>query len=138
VCDAGGRFTAEALEPGPHRVTVTHPGYATETFAIHVPHRGGFRDVRVLLVPVRVRVLEIYRHVALPLLPRPELWARWTPRELLAALLHDAERGPGHSALVQLSALLEDVYWGPGVAPQSALQRARALAASMQDADQAT
>lgn len=123
-----GRFAVEDLVPGAYRIAVEQPGYVTERFGVQLPHRGGYRNVRVRLVPVRVRVLEIYRDVALPLLPRPELWARWTPRELLGSL---GTRRSRWRALAQLSTLLEDVYWGPDVPPQEALRRARELAASV-------
>jgi hypothetical protein len=123
--DELGRFTVEDLAAGPLALEASCPGYVTERAQLELPHRGSLRGMRIDLVPVRVRILEIYRQVALDLLPKPRLWARWTPRDLLAHVRRRAEVDP---ALDELSELLERVYWSDAVPDEDDLRRARALA----------
>jgi hypothetical protein len=125
--DGAGRFALEDLADGSYGLMAGAPGYVSERFEIQVPHRGQLRGMRILLVPVRIRVLEIYRRVALPLLPDAELWACWTPRELLSYLRREpVGAGP---AFERLSVLLEGVYWGPPPAAEQRVEEARKLAA---------
>lgn len=103
---------------------------------LELPHRGNLRGLRVDLVPVRVRILELYRQVALDLLPKPRLWARWTPRDLLH---HVRRGGPAISpALAELSELLERAYWSEQIATEDDLRRARALATISSSTDSPT
>lgn len=77
--DDEGRFALEELPASEYELRISREGYVSETFAATIPHRGALRGVRVDLIPIRVRILEIYRVAALPLLPKPRHWARWTP-----------------------------------------------------------
>jgi hypothetical protein len=81
--DEAGRFAIEELSPGEHPASVACPGYVTERFAVTIPHRGELRDARVDLLPVREHIFQLYRGAAEPLLPKPELWGVWTPRQIV-------------------------------------------------------
>ena len=124
--DAAGHFAITALAVGHHEVTVRAPGFVTERFLIAVPHRGELRAVRVDVVPVRVRVIEVYRDVALGLLPDPDrLWI-WTPRELL---MHTPVTPPDQGApLPSLTRLVEETYYSGRCRDESVIDEARRLA----------
>ncbi|MCA9671095.1 MAG: carboxypeptidase regulatory-like domain-containing protein [Myxococcales bacterium] len=131
--DTSGRFEHEALASGAYRVDVRKAGFVPERFEAEMPHRGQLRGVRVRMVPIRVRVLEIYREVALVLLPESKLWARWTPRELLRHVRRH-ESHDKSSALARLSTVFEEVYWGPDVPPLERLDEARQLSREVRGA----
>jgi hypothetical protein len=117
VADGAGLFSSPALPPGAFEVTVRAPGYVRERFAIAMPHRGEYRDVKVSLLPVREAIFALYRQVALPRLPRGELWGVWTPRELLE---HVRRHRPG-AALARLTDLVEESYFSPRQVEESIL-----------------
>ncbi len=123
-----GRFRSPALAEGEYSVIVTNAGYVSERFSVSLPHRGSLRGIRVDLVQVRVRILELYRTAARPLLPRESLWACWTPRELLHHVARRSGRHPGR-ALDLLTRLLEMSYWGGVVPDEDTLHKAHILAA---------
>lgn len=124
--DQTGRFGAKDLPAGTLRVEVSKPGFVSESFRAQIPHRGNLHGLRVDLVEVRVRLLEIYRTRAVSLLPRQKLWARWTPRELCHHVGSRAgRRDPG---LEGLSRLLEQAYWSATPPGEALLTRARSLA----------
>jgi hypothetical protein len=116
--DTAGRFHVPGLAAGGHRFTVRCRGYISETFLAQIPHRGSLHGVRVDLVQVRVRVLEIYREVAVPLLPERELWACWTPRQLARHVGVKAGQRQWH--LGRLTGLVEEVYWS-GEPPEESI-----------------
>lgn len=121
-----GRFDTGDLPACMLTVTVSRGGYVSESFRCQIPHRGTLNGLRVDLVQVRVRVLEMYRDAALPLLPKEEYWAHWTPRDLV----HHLSRRAGRrlKVLEKLTRLLEAVYWSKDPANESVLPRARDLA----------
>lgn len=126
-----GSFRSPALADGEYSVIVTKDGYVSERFAVTLPHRGSLQGIRVDLVQVRVRILELYRRAASPLLPRQALWACWTPRELLRDL--GRRTGRRVQPLELLTRLLEMSYWG-GVTPdEDTLHRAHLLAADLEE-----
>jgi hypothetical protein len=127
--DAHGRFKVQALADGIYRVRVLAAGYVTEQFDLQIPHRGQLHDVRVDLVQVRVRLLELYREAALPLLPDRELWARWTPRELLRHV--GSRAGRRMPPLDELTGLLERAYWSGHPPAEQLIVDARGLAAHL-------
>jgi len=120
-----GQFAFEALSPGEWTCRVQTSGHVAERFTVTVPHRGELRGVRVDLVPVRERVFAIYRNAALPLLPRPELWGIWSPRQIVDHVR--AQRPP--AALVTLTALVEEVYFSARVNEEAIISTAEARAA---------
>jgi hypothetical protein len=123
---ADGRFAFRMLAAGHHEVFVRAPGFVTERFLIAVPHRGELRDVCIDVVPVRVRVIELYRDAILGLLPDPDrLWV-WTPREVLghAPATPAAEAAP----LPALTRLVEETYYSGRPGDESLIDRARLLA----------
>lgn len=122
-----GRFALEQLAPGEWTARVAAPGHVAERFAVGVPHRGELRGVRVDLVPVRERVFSIYRHAALPLLPRPELWGVWSPRQIVDHVR--AQRPP--VALAALTSFVEEVYFSGRVSDEVVLVEAEAKAADV-------
>ena len=123
--DGVGRFQSSRLPVGQHQALVQVEGYVSETFGFAIPHPGNLDGLRVDLVQVRVRVLELYREAALPLLPKEKYWAHWTPRELLHHLNRKA--GRRNRLLEQLTLLLEGVYWSRGPSGEGLLDRAQDL-----------
>ena len=128
-CDASGRFATGPLPTGDYVVEATAAGYLPESFAARVPHHGELRDLRVDLVPVRHRVMEIYRDAALRVLPERELWGFWTPREILrfARKRQEARQMP----LQPLTELFEEVYYADRRASADSVARAIELAAEV-------
>ena len=120
-----GKFVVSNLENGVHVVSVTKDGYVTERFEVRIPHRGHLHGIRVDLVQVRIRLLEIYRQEALPLLPKTKLWACWTPAEL--ARHTRVESGRLQPSLEKLTELLEHCYWSGELAGEKVLQKAQKL-----------
>ncbi len=127
-----GKFETPRLHDGEYMVEVSRQGYVSERFNARLPHRGSLHGVRVDMVQVRVRILEVYRHTAAALLPREELWACWTPRELL----HHLGRKTGRRVrpLELLTRLLEYCYWGTEPAGEEMLRQARLMAADAEAA----
>jgi hypothetical protein len=124
--DAEGRFAIDALTAGQNEVTVRALGFITERFLIAVPHRGELRSVRIDVMPVRVRVMEVYRDAVLGLLPDPDrLWV-WTPREVL---VHTAVKQSDWAApLSSLTRLVEETYYSGRLRDEVVLDEARRLA----------
>jgi hypothetical protein len=129
ACDGAGRFASGVLPPGEMTVTASAPAYLSETFIARLPHQGQLRDVRIELVPVRHRVMEIYRDAALRVLPERELWGFWTPRELLRFVKKrtEAQKPP----LAPLTELFEEVYYAGHAAGAEHVKRASELAGSV-------
>jgi hypothetical protein len=117
---ADGGFALEGLALGEWSAQVTAPGHVTETFVVSIPHRGELRGVRVDLVPVRERVFQLYRRAAEPLLPEPRLWGVWSPRQIVD---HVRRKHPT-PALAELTDFVEEVYFSPRVAEETALPMA--------------
>ena len=128
--DGVGKFHTTALPAGVHVVTVSVAGYVSETFRCQIPHRGTLNGLRVDLVQVRVRMLEMYRDAAMPLLPKEEYWGHWTPRDLVHHLSRRA--GRRHKVLELLTRMLEESYWGQEPAHERVLDRARDLVRGLQ------
>jgi hypothetical protein len=129
ACDPSGRFATGPLPAGEATVSVAASAYLPETFVARIPHAGELRDVRVELVPVRHRVMEIYRDAALRVLPERDLWGFWTPRELLRFVKkrHEARQPP----LAPLTELFEEVYYAGRGARVEQVTRAAELAAAI-------
>jgi hypothetical protein len=123
--DDEGHFAIE-LAPGHWRIEVAAFGYVTELVNAPVPHRGELRGARIDLLPVRERVFAVYREVAAPLLPRPELWGVWTPREILDHLRGARPAG----AFGALTDLVEEAYFAERVPDESVVAEAQVAAAS--------
>ncbi|MEO8844144.1 MAG: carboxypeptidase regulatory-like domain-containing protein [Kofleriaceae bacterium] len=115
-----GAFALEHLTAGEWRATVSAEGHVSERFAVTVPHRGELRGVRVDLVPVRERVFQLYRRAAEPILPEPRLWGIWSPRQIVD---HVRTKRPT-PALADLTDFVEEIYFSPRVAVESALAQA--------------
>ena len=88
---------------------------------------GQFLSVRVDLLPVKERVFLLYRDVAAGLLPSPDLWGIWTPREILD---HVRSRKPS-GALGTLTDFVEEMYFSARV-PDEAVLPAQALASAIE------
>lgn len=132
--DEAGRFGLEELPAGLLRAEVTCPGYVREQFALSIPHRGELRDARVDLLPVRERIFALYRGAAEPLLPRPELWGVWTPRQIV-----DHVRAARHvGALGALTDYVEEKYFSARTPDEEeipiAIERVRAAQAELERA----
>ena len=132
--DEAGRFALEDLPAGLLRAEVSCRGYVREQFALSIPHRGELRDARVDLLPVRERIFALYRGAAEPLLPRPELWGVWTPRQIV-----DHVRGVRRAgALGELTDYVEEKYFSARTPDEEeipvALERVRAAQAEAEPA----
>jgi hypothetical protein len=110
VSDADGGFSVELL-PGSWRVEVRAPGYMTCVVNVTAPHHGELRGARVDLLPVRERVFAVYREVAARLLPSPDLWGIWTPREIL----DHTQRKRGVPALAEFTSSVEEICFSERV-----------------------
>jgi hypothetical protein len=121
--DARGRFELDDLGHGQHQIVISSEGYLSETLEAALPHRGSLEQLEIRLIPIRLKILEAYRGLSRPLLPGNELWACWTPRDLVRYLGH---RCP--TALIELTSLLERAYWSQGTATPEMLNLARDLA----------
>jgi hypothetical protein len=117
VTGADGRFAFEEVAEGEHRAEVSCSGYVTESFDVTIPHRGELRDARVDLLPVRERIFQLYREAAEPLLPRPDLWGVWTPRQIFD---HVRTNRPAR-ALSELTDYVEEKYFSARVPVESEL-----------------
>ena len=125
VADADGHFETQ-LPDGWWQVEVSAHGYVTETVRAPIPHRGELRGARIDLLPVREKVFAIYRQVAAPLLPKPELWGVWTPREIF----DHARAARPDGAFGQLTALVEETYFSMRVPDEAVVASAQASAAA--------
>jgi hypothetical protein len=128
----GGRYDLGQGTPGSYHLVARAPGYVAERVTVELPHAGELDDARLLLVPVRSRVREIYRRVAVRLLPRRELWGYWTARELGQHVQHQTP--PAHPPLVPLGQLFEHVYYGQGPAEESVIREAEQLSSHLESA----
>ncbi len=126
---ADGRFELEELPDGEHRAQVSCDGYVTEGFAVMIPHRGELRDARVDLLPVRERIFQLYRDVAEPLMPRPDLWGVWTPRQIFE---HVRKTHPAR-ALAELTDYVEEKYFSARVPAEAELPQAAARVAAVRE-----
>ena len=137
-----GTFAFDDLPGGTLRLRVEKPGYLGQEALLQLPHRGKWRSARIELLPIRVRILELYRERALRYLKQDALWARTTPRELVRSL---RQKPPGHrvppSALAHfevLSSLLERCYWSASPADPQTLQEAHEAATAHDQARSTT
>ncbi|WP_428264344.1 carboxypeptidase-like regulatory domain-containing protein [Haliangium sp.] len=121
-CTGSGGFEFKDLAAGVWQVLVQRDGYVSERFAVPVPHRGEYTDTRVDLVPVRERIFSMYRELAEPLLPDPEKWGIWTPRQIFE---HVRRRSPA-SALSELTDFVEENYFSQRTPLESILTEAEA------------
>lgn len=119
-----GRFALDQLHAGAHAVTARFAGYVEETVLLRLPHRGELTDMQIRLLPIRLRVLEMYRDATLELLPHRFLWARWTPRDLLE---HLSRQRVDQGDIERLSDVLERAYWSAPVADPQLLDEAKTI-----------
>lgn len=118
--DARGSFHFADLAAGQWQATVSSAGYVTERFAIAIPHRGDLRDAHIDLVPVRERIFAMYRQVAEPLLPGPDQWGIWTPRQIFAHV----RRQQRARAMARLTNFVEETYFSQRTPEESVLEEA--------------
>jgi hypothetical protein len=124
-----GKFRIPGLATGSYKILVEKKGYLGESFDIQIPHRGNLHGLHIDLVEIRVRILEVYRSATIPLLPKKELWACWTPRELMRYA--SSQAGRRQISLEQLTILLEGAYWSITPAEKPLLDQAQALARTL-------
>jgi hypothetical protein len=115
--NAEGRFSFEELPPGAWQVQITAAGHIAESVTATIPHRGELRGIAIDLVPVRERVFYLYRRAAEPLLPKPQLWGVWSPRQIFD---HVRTRR-STAALSALTDFVEEVYFSSRIADESIL-----------------
>lgn len=112
-----GRFEIGDLSPGEHQVTIIAHGFVRESFSVRVPHRGELHNVHIDLMPVRERIFALYKRAARGLLPGPELWGIWTPREIL----DHVRRSEPKEALKQLTDFVEETFFSQRIASEEAI-----------------
>jgi hypothetical protein len=121
-----GRFAVEELATGEWAARIASPGHCTEHFSVTVPHRGELRGARIDLVPVREKIFTMYRRAALPILPSPDLWGIWSPRQIV-----DHVRGATPPArLAELTELVEEWYFSARVPDEGVLPAAEGKVAA--------
>lgn len=120
--DAAGRFAIEDLAPGRWTVSVSAHGYVTERFDITLPHRGELRGARIDLLAVRERIFALYGLAARPLLPDPELWGIWSPRQIFS---HVRTERPPASAMSELTDFVEETYFSQRIPGEEQIGEAR-------------
>ncbi len=120
--DGDGRFALEELAPGRWTVAASAFGYVSERFDITVPHRGELRGARIDLLAVRERIFALYGRAARPLLPDPELWGIWSPRQIFA---HVRSERPPASAMAELTDFVEEAYFSQRVPGEERVGEAR-------------
>ncbi len=126
VADDEGRFAFEELAVGEWSARVASPGHVTEHFTVSIPHRGELRGARIDLVPVREKIFTMYRRAALPILPSPDLWGIWSPRQIV-----DHVRGATPPArLAELTAFVEECYFSARVPDEGVLPTAESKVAA--------
>jgi hypothetical protein len=146
VSDAAGRFQAETLPPGDYALQVMALGYLEERLEWTLPLRGGERDVRIGMTPIRAVVLGLFREtVALSEgatralgsqeeAPENEHEAR-TPRELASRAGGTLSAAQGRS-LTRLTSLVEETYFSSRIAAPEVVSEARHLAEQVKGAPQ--
>lgn len=142
-----GRFAFEELPPGEWSARVASPGHVTEHFTVSIPHRGELRGARIDLVPVREKIFTMYRRAALPILPSPDLWGIWSPRQIVdhvraktQAAPHQMRSGlpssdpPASLAqavkMAELTSFVEETYFSARVPEEGLLPAAEAKVAA--------
>jgi hypothetical protein len=120
-----GRFVVEDLPAGSLVVEVAARGYVPERFERALPHRGELRQVRICLVPLRVRIFDAWRRATARFHPsaQPETM---TPREVCRGVV-------GHSSgtLFALTGLVETAVWGAAAPSVEDLDEAERIAAEL-------
>ena len=124
--DPDGRFAIEDLAAAEWRARVSAPGHVTEHFVVSIPHRGELRGARIDLVPVREKVFALYRRAALPLLPSPDLWGIWSPRQIV----DHVRAGRPPVALAELTSFVEEAYFSARTPDEAVLPLAEARVAA--------
>ncbi len=126
VSGENGTFALEELAPGEWSVRVAAPGHVTEHFSLTIPHRGELRGARIDLVPVREKIFTLYRRAALPVLPSPDLWGIWSPRQIVD---HVRAAVPP-VRLAELTSFVEEAYFSARVPDEGLLPAAEAKVAA--------
>lgn len=126
VADDEGRFAFEELAIGEWSARVASPGHVTEHFTVSIPHRGELRGARIDLVPVREKIFTMYRRAALPILPSPDLWGIWSPRQIVD---HVRSATPP-ARLAELTTFVEECYFSARVPDEGVLPAAEAKVAA--------
>lgn len=126
VSAGDGRFAIEELAAGEWSVRVAAPGHVSEQFTLTVPHRGELRGARIDLVPVREKIFTIYRRAALPILPSPDLWGIWSPRQIVD---HVRSRS-APVRMTELTEFVEEAYFSARTPDEGLLPAAEAKVAA--------
>jgi hypothetical protein len=125
AADDGG-FAVEELAVGEWQVRGAAAGHVSESFTLTIPHRGEMRGARVDLVPVREKIFTLYRRAALPVLPSPDLWGIWSPRQIVD---HVRAATPP-LRLAELTSFVEEAYFSGRVPDEALLPTAEAKVAA--------
>lgn len=130
--DARGEFRFEDTPRGRPSLVVRAVGYVSEEVRIETPHRGKYRGVTLAILPVREKVLEIFREVAMEVLPEAKHWGTWTPREIrrYAREKKYHVKGP----IGELVLLFESVYFAGVIGDETLIAKANELSTEARNA----
>ena len=96
LADSQGRFAAQALAAGNHRLQARTEQHVPVETQLTIPHRGEWNQMDIRLESLRARALRPFRPVALELLRHDgRLFDVLTPREALARYGYSAPAGTG-------------------------------------------
>jgi hypothetical protein len=125
LSDEKGMFCFNDTPRGKPFLSVTAVGFVSEEVRIETPHRGKYRDVTLAMLPVREKVLEIFREVAMEVLPEAKHWGTWTPREIrrYAREKKYHVKGP----IGELVLLFESVYFAGVIGDEALIAKATEL-----------
>jgi len=108
--DSSGKFQMAATPAGTFVLVVTAPGFARTETRVVVPHRGEWSSIAVRLESLRSRAMEVFRTVAIAVMPSSRWWGIWTPREVRDRGLAS---GRGGEALDRLARRVEHAAYAP-------------------------
>lgn len=123
--DARGAFFLDDLAAGHPSLRVEARGYVSEEVRVEIPHRGRWSGFTVALLPVREKVLELFRIAAIQVLPEKQLFGSWTPREIrrYARDRRHSLSGP----IAELVKLFESVYFAGVIGDEETVAQAKEL-----------
>jgi hypothetical protein len=121
--DAQGKFAITGLTEGEFKITVSAHGYVSEHFGVQMPHRGEFHDAVVDLLPVREKIFSLYKYAVRSLLPDPQLWGIWTPRQIL----DHVRKGQPSVYLAELTDFVEESFFSQRIPSEDKIDLTRAM-----------
>jgi hypothetical protein len=136
LSDEKGMFCFNDTPRGKPLLSVTAVGFVSEEVRVETPHRGKYRDVTLAMLPVREKVLEIFREVAMEVLPEAKNWGTWTPREIRRYAYEKKYHVKG--PIGELVLLFESVYFAGVIGDEALIAKAKELSVEAKKAMEPT